>query len=311
MKTRQLLPYLAALVLLAWILGSLAQSGTEGGSILSHSYWLVYLTYTIPFLSLGAMVVLIIFLALNWKVLSDALGFGIAGHRRMARKQSNKIRLVIWIGFWGIALGVLLWRCGGIFCPPSNQTQTLPELVELAVKTEQPIASPFAALQGSAHALARVVSSEWFAIAFLGLLIISSVILVRGIKVSIDETRAGEFLADRVREEGAVAVREALRLLEIDEVGDHRTRIVRCYERVIKAAAGLGADVSIDKTARELETGIRGMFRLKGQGIRELTRLFEEARYSLHEMSEYDSQQAQAYLLEIGDELGTALPVEN
>lgn len=311
MKARRVLPYLAALVLLSWILGSLARSGSEGTSIISNSYWLVYLVYLIPFLAVGTMIVLAIYLAMNWKLVSDALGFGIAQRKRKARKQSSTVRLMVWMGFWGIAIGVLLWKCGGIFCRSENQTQTLPESTEAAVEASPSFGFLITALQGPAYALASFVTTEWFVVAFLGLLIVSSVILARSIKVSMDETRAGELLPDSVREEGTVAVRDALKVLEMGEVADHRTRIIRCYERVIRAAAGLGADVSVDKTARELEAGIRGMFQLKGRGIRELTRLFEEARYSLHEMGEDDSLQAQSCLLEIGKELDTAVPVEN
>ncbi len=312
MRTRQVLPYLAALLLLAWILGSLARSGTGGASILSNSYWLVYLVYLIPFLALGAMVVMIVFLAISWKVLSDALGFGIARKRRMTRKQSNTIRLVVWISFWGLALGTLYWKCGGIFCKADNSTRTLGQTTETFVQGGQgAVFSPFTVLQGPAYALADLISSGWFAIAFFGLLVVSSVILVRGIKVSLDETRAGEYLPDRVREEGTVAVRDALRVLEKEEVADPRTRIMACYERMIRAAASLGADVSVDQTARELESGIRRMFQLKSPSIRDLTRLFEEARYSLHPITEQDSEEAQRCLLEIGEELRATVSVQN
>ena len=312
MRTRQVLPYLAALLLLAWILGSLARSGTGGTSILSNSYWLVYIVYLLPVVALGAMVVMIIFLAINWKLLSDVLGFGIAARKRMQRKQSNTIRLVVWITFWGLALGVLFWRCGGIFCEPTNSTQTLSGTVTNIVDNgPNPKLPSLAGLSGPVLALADLVGSPWFATAFLGLLLVSTVIIARSIKVSLDETRAGRFLPARVREEGAVAVEDALRVLEMEEIPDPRARIMACYERMIRAAASLGAHVSVDQTARELETGIRHMFTLEGPSIRDLTRLFEEARYSLHQITEQDSEEAQRCLLEIGEELRATVSVQN
>ncbi len=312
MRTRQVLPYLVALLLLAWILGSLARSGTGGTSILSNSYWLVYVVYLLPVFALGAMVVMIVFLALSWRILSDALGFGIAARQRMQRKQSSTIRLMVWITFWGLALGVLYWRCGGIFCKPSNSTQTLPQIVNNTVQSGTgAFVSPFAGLEGPANTLGGIVGSSWFSIAFLGLLAVSSVILARSFIVSLDETRAGRYLPARVLEEGTVAVSDALRILETEEAADPRTRIMACYERMIRAAASLGADVSVDRTARELETGIRRTFQLKGPGIRELTHLFEEARYSLHSIIEEDSEEAQRCLLEIGEELRATVSIEN
>jgi hypothetical protein len=301
---RQVLPYLAALLLLSWILGTLSRSGTGGASILSNSYWLVYLVYLIPLFAFVSTLILFIFLVFNWRILSDILGFGLAQRRKMKKKQSSAIRLAVMIGSWGIALGVLMWRCGGIFCTPTNSTQTLPDVVVHAVAPSAgPMFPSLAGLAGPAVALAGFLDSPWFSVGFLLLVIVSSIIIVRGFKVSMDEVRAGRFLPERVLEEGRMAVREALNLLAMGDVADPKTRIMRCYERMIKAAAGLGADVSVDRTARELENGIRDMFRLKGSGIRELTRLFEEARYSLHPISDRDSDEAEHCLVEIGREL--------
>lgn len=311
MRTRQVLPYLAALLLLAWILGSLARSGTGGTSILSNSYWLVYVVYLLPVFALGAMVVMVVFLALSWRVLSDALGFGIAARRRMQRKQSSTIRLVVWITFWGLAVGVLFWRCGGIFCRPGNNETLTVTVARVVENAPGPVLPSLAGLAGPVYAFADIMGSPWFGIAFLSLLLVSTVIIARSIKVSLDETRAGRFLPVRVREEGAVAVEDALRVLEMEGIADPRARIMACYERMIRAAASLGAHVSVDQTARELESGIRRMFQLKGPSIRDLTRLFEEARYSLHQITEQDSEEAQRCLLEIGEELRATVSVQN
>ncbi len=265
------------------------------------------MAYLIPFLALGAMIVMIVYLARNTKSLSDALGSGIARRKRQTRKNSLILRFAVWIGFWGLALGALYWRCGGIFCTPGNQTQTLPETVAATVGNGTTTGSPVTLLQGPALALANIVGSSWFLTAFFGLLVVSSVIVIRGLIVSRDETKAQLLL---VREEGMVAVQDALKSLETMDSSDPRTRIMNCYEKMIRAAGSLGADVRVDQTARELEWGIRDLFQLKGRGIADLTRLFEEARYSLHPITEMDSQHAQKLLLEIGDELKESLSVD-
>ena len=217
---------------------------------------------------------------------------------------------MVFIGFWMLAGGVLFYKCGGIFCN-NNSNQTLTQTIGGFANDTSPVPPQIAALQSSVSSFADLVGSGWFGMAFLALLVLSSVILVRSIKVSVDETRAGKVLPARVREEGTIAVQDALKVLEMQEISDPRTRIMACYERMIRAAASLGANVGVDQTARELERGIRNTFQLKGSGIRELTRLFEEARYSLHPITETDSQQAILCLHEIGEELRATMMVEN
>jgi hypothetical protein len=78
---------------------------------------------------------------------------------------------------------------------------------------------------------------------------------------------------------------------------------------MILAAQRLGATVTSDQTARELEKSIRKMLVIKGSAIRELTDLFEEARYSLHPINENDAEQAQQCLLGIAEEMNIPLSV--
>jgi hypothetical protein len=78
---------------------------------------------------------------------------------------------------------------------------------------------------------------------------------------------------------------------------------------MVQAAQGLGATVTSDQTARELETSIRRMLVIKGPAIRELTNLFEEARYSLHDITENDAAQAQLHLHGIAEEMNIPFSV--
>ena len=61
--------------------------------------------------------------------------------------------------------------------------------------------------------------------------------------------------------------------------------------------------VTSDLTARELEKAIRKMLLLKGSAIRDLTELFEEARYSKHEITSAHAESAHSYLLNIAAEM--------
>ncbi len=302
MKTKRVLPYVAALLFLAWSLGTLARSGPSSGGLLVNSYWLLYLVYLLPLLGLVGMIVMVVILALEWKVISDAIGMGLAARRsQKAKKRRATLSFVIVGAAWAVALMTVYYRCPGFRCQ-ATITRNVTQVVEQNVfnNTGPPQNLPFS---GSIANLTGFFSTDWYVFPFMALIIIGGIILARGVWVSVDETRRVALLTPRVQEEGQAAVREAMIVLVAKDEADPGSRIIACYQRMVRAAASLGAPIGLDLTARELEAGIRDMFRLSGPGIGELTRLFEEARYSLHLMTEADSQEARSCLVEIAAEL--------
>ncbi len=307
MKASRLIPYLAALLLLAWALASLARTGPGGGGLLFNSYWLLYIVYALPLVPLVFTIFLVIALALGCRPLSDAIGHGIARKRQLQRRKYSEIRLLVTLGAWVIALYVLYAKCGGFFC---NSTSTLQNDLSRIVAGEvsgSPNLASIAPLNVVVLAASTIVFSDWFLFGFLALIVVSSMIMARSYIVALDETRNKNFVTVKVREEGVAAVREAISILRDEGQVDPRTRVVRCYERMIRAASQLGAPVSSSQTARELEEGIKRSFQLKGRAIKELTGLFEEARYSLHPVTDTDGEEALKCLVEIGEELNTAI----
>ncbi len=251
------------------------------------------------------MIVMIVLLAYNWRLLSDALGYGMAGRRKQQKKkQSRTLSIIIWMGAWLAAIEVLLQRCGGIFCKPSQDANLTSPLQQLVTGPGQGPVLPFVQ---AVTQLGSIVQANWFYTAFIGLLGVSSVIIIRAVIVSWDETRGKMSQIPGPPLEGISAVEDAIHILESQEVMDPRTRIINCYQRMVQAAQRLGAPVSSDRTARELETAIRKMLMLRGPAIYELTELFEEARYSLHPMTEKDGEKAHQRLLSIAEEM--KLPV--
>ena len=248
------------------------------------------------------MVVLIILLAYNWRLLSDALGYGMAGRRKQQRKKSRTIQIIVWAGAWLVAVQVLLQKCGGIFCKPSQNSVL--QVQQFVTGSTQGPALPYVQ---AVTQLGSIVQTNWFSIAFLGLLAVSSVIIIRAVKVSWEESREKSIQLPAPRAEGILAVEDAIQILESRDALDPRTRIINCYQRMVQAAQHLGAPVSSDQTARELETAIRKMLMLRGPAIKELTELFEEARYSLHPITEQDGEKAHQRLLIIAEEM--KLPV--
>jgi hypothetical protein len=304
LKGSRLLPFLGALVLLAFALGSIPRSQPGGPSLLFNSTWLIYVLYLIPLIALGAMVVMIVLLAYNWRLLSDALGHGMAGRRKQQKKRSRTLQIVVWMGAWLIAVQVLLQKCGGIFCKPSQNANLTPQIQQFVTGSGPGPVLPYVQ---AVSQLGSVIQTNWFSIAFLGLLAVSSVIIIRAVKVSWEESRENVMQIPGPPAEGISAVEDAIHILESQEATDPRTRIINCYQRMVQAAQRHGAPVRSDQTARELETAIRKMLMLKGPAINELTELFEEARYSLHPITEKDGEKAHERLLSIAEEM--KLPV--
>lgn len=104
------------------------------------------------------------------------------------------------------------------------------------------------------------------------------------------------------RIQGLEMVNKSLALIE-DRIGDPRSRIIACYQNMITVVSRLGAPVHPELTARELENEIRSTFAITGPATGELTQLFEEARYSLHDINDDDATKARSCLESIAAEL--------
>jgi Domain of unknown function (DUF4129) len=304
LKVPRILPYLVVLIVLAFALGSLTR-GTPGGSLLFRSYWLLYLVYLGPVVILGALVAVIILIGLHYRDIGAAIGFGMAQRRRM-RKRGSRYTIFVQILFWALALGVLIETKGSIFNPThatnSNITKTI------TGENSMP-PNPFQA-GDFLPTLSNLVQNSWFSLAFLGLLIVGGLILIESYSVSLKEThdlRIQELPSNR--EQGLQAVHEAIKLVE-DPASDPRSRIIASYQHLVATVSRLGVPVSSDLTARELDRAVRSIFALKGPATTYLTQLFEEARYSLHEIRDSDADKAREYLESVAEELKIQLETE-
>ncbi len=304
MKVPRMLPYIVGLVVLAFALGSLPR-GTPGGSLLFRSYWLLYLVYLGPFVILGAMVALIVLIGLNYRDLGAAIGYGMARRRKM-RKRGSRYSTLVAMFFWALAIGVLIQTKGSIFNPIHAANSTIARNI-VGENTTPP--NLFQA-GGILPAVSSLVQNAWFSLAFLGLLVVGGVILVESFRVSLKETRDLRIEELQAKQEqGLQAVQEAIKLVT-DPASDPRSRIIACYQYLVATVSRLGAPVSSDLTARELDRAVRSTFALKGPATSELTQLFEEARYSLHEISDIDADKARKCLESVSNELEIQLTTE-
>ena len=305
MRLPRVLPYLVGLIVLAFALGSLPR-GTSGGSLLFQAYWLLYVIELGPVVVLGAMVAVIVFIVMNYRDLGAGIGYQTARRGRRG-KRGSRYKAYVTLFFWALALWVLINMKGSIFNPTSSTTSNLVEKIAGANGT------PPTPLQtsGVLPALSNLVQNSWFSLAFLGLLVVGGLVLIESIGVAVKETRD---MAIRElqgnKDQGLQAIHEAIRLVQ-NSASDPRSRIIACYQHLIATVSRLGAPVSSDLTARELERAIRSTFALKGQATTDLTQLFEEARYSLHDMRDSDADKAHEFLESVAEELKIQAQTEN
>jgi len=305
LKVPRILPYVIGLIVLAFALGSLTR-GTPGGNLLFQAYWLLYLVYLGPVLIIVAMVAVIILVGLNYRDLGAAIGYGIAQRKKM-RRRGPRYSIFISMFFWALAIGVIIETKGSILNPnhPANST-----IVEVVAKNST-IPNLFQTSGGFLPALASLVGNPWFGLAFLGVLVVGGVVVIQSIRVALKEMHDENIQELQGKQEaGLQAVREAIKLVE-DPSSDPRSRIIACYQRLMSTVSRLGAHVSSDLTARELDRAVRSTFALKGPATSDLTELFEEARYSVHEISENDAERAHGYLEAVAEELKIQLPALN
>ena len=302
MDAKRIIPYLIVLLVLAFALGSLPH-GTAQGSLLFQSVWLLYLLYLEPIIVLGLMGAVIVIIAMNWRDIGTGIGHGVAQRRR--RGKRSKYSVVISLLVWGVALSILLRRPGTLFNPESNSTannQTIAKIVGASASTPNPFLAG-----GIVPAISNFLQNGWFGIGFLGLLIVGGLVLVQSVRVALRETSDDDvLLLEQRRTEGLEAVNNALEIIE-DTARDPRTRIIMCYQQLMTVVSRLGAPLSSDLTARELEAAIQTTFFLRGNATHGLTQLFEEARYSLHAIKDDDAAQAKSCLESIADELQVTL----
>ncbi len=311
MKRRTLLLFIIAILLLGWALGSLSRS-QPGGSILVNSFWILYALDALPLLGLGALILLVFLIVLYLKGLSDALGSGIA--RKLSRKKKTRrysvLRIMIMLYAWAFVAIFLLTRCNGngIVCRSNN---SLVQNAQRVIVGNSPSSIPsLPSLQAGFGGLTSLVSYGWFFPVFLALLVVCTVTVGRSLIVAFQESKAQTAEEITAARKGAlIAVEEALKIVTAPYLVDPRSRIINCYQLLLETCTRYGARLTPQQTARELEHAMRQTFLLHGPAVAGLTGLFEEARYSLHEMSDADARTAQQYLDDIAKELSHEDPV--
>jgi hypothetical protein len=117
----------------------------------------------------------------------------------------------------------------------------------------------------------------------------------------IDALKGGEPTRERRRREAVRAVRRTL--LDLEAGTDFRLAVMACYQRMCSLIAARGVAEQDVLTAREIEGLALAELGLSREGVDGLTNLFEEARYSTHEIGPAQRDRAIECLTSIRREL--------
>jgi hypothetical protein len=117
----------------------------------------------------------------------------------------------------------------------------------------------------------------------------------------IDVVKGREPTRERRRLEAASAVRRTL--LDLEAGTDFRTAVMACYQRMCALIAARGVAGQEALTAREIEGLALAELGLSQGSVDDLTSLFEEARYSTHEIGPPQRDRAVECLSAIRQEL--------
>jgi hypothetical protein len=108
--------------------------------------------------------------------------------------------------------------------------------------------------------------------------------------------------ASAARERATATVVDAIERLELGE--DVRATVLRCFHRFCELLGARGVEGQFSLTPREIERLAVERLHVSGDAADELTSLFEEARYSVHELEEGHRERALRSLERIRSALG-------
>jgi hypothetical protein len=87
---------------------------------------------------------------------------------------------------------------------------------------------------------------------------------------------------DAIRRDALVVVQRAARDLKL--AGDYRETILNCYRQMCHVLSLHGFQIKLYETASEFSSAVSSKLGLGGDSVKSLTFLFEEARYSDHQL---------------------------
>ncbi len=149
----------------------------------------------------------------------------------------------------------------------------------------------------------------YFGAVILGaIFVVSFVLLIGGMRLAsiIKKTPASDTQLG-IEQDAAEVVQQTIAALKEDKEDEYHEIILECYKKMCKILERVGITVSPADTAREFAETISTKLKIGQEAISGLTFLFEEARYSNHEISEDKRVAALTYLTSLRQNLSAKL----
>jgi hypothetical protein len=193
-------------------------------------------------------------------------------------------------GTWATVLGYFLLIGSMILIVRSGALQKI--ILALQQSATFLRSSSFGSLTGQAHSSSLNPSSfnpalyYYTVLLFLAIVAASFALFFGGLRTAYtwarDDLRSAK--SRPVRQEALEIVRNASDSLRSN--GEYRAVILRCYRQMCQMLSEDGFKIRLDETAREFSQNVSGKLKLGSEAVRGLTFLFEEARYSAHQIED-------------------------
>lgn len=291
------------LSLIAWIVEGLIATETitfsayslqEVLNLLANSlqYSIFLAFFAIAIGSLTAMI-------LDRRIFIDSLK-GLISQPQDESSQSLLRRLLTWtVGFGAIFAVVLFLASGGIGNlsfpglggggqPPGGGTSP-PSLPNGTPVSEPPLLPTLLWVSG---------------IIIIAAVFVGGLLFIQAIREMREEAKVVPLPEEVLQEEALTVVGEAISEITAHEGDlDFRAAIIKCYERLCELLAQRNCQIQKHETVQEFRISASKLLNIPDKPLSALTNLFEEARYSIHEIDEAKRNEALTCLEAIRDYL--------
>ncbi len=290
MIVRRQLSALAGILLVTLILtGAVAGKTTKSPLLIALA----------PILMLAFLTWYLILLIVNRNEIIAALAAILLAPRKEKPEKTNLLIAVVAYAFF-VGVTILFLSSGlpqrilgvlqGITMTPGTGGQVLP----------QPQINPISGLFPTAPIVYYGIS------VFAAVFMVSLLILLLGVQTAFRNrgTISEEYETEiEAKEEAAEAVREAI--VSLKGTKEYHEAILQCYKRMCEILSNAGIVISPAETAREFAANISAKLHLGTDAVRGLTLLFEEARYSDHQITDQSRIMALSHLESLQKALST------
>jgi hypothetical protein len=207
------------------------------------------------------------------------------------RKQQDLVR-----SWWGILMGYVMVL---VLILILFRTQFLLNLIGAMANAvaSTGVFVPNAQMQGAqVPAMANSPLLSYTLLVFGGVILVSLALFFGGLRTAYGRVRDGYSASKTVsaRTEAIKIVQKASMNLRLAR--DYRETILNCYRQMCLVLANHGFSIGLEETAREFSEKVSRSLQLEADAVKGLTLLFEQARYSDHEIDDQQRSLALARL---------------